>query len=104
MKIGIIGSGGVATTLAAGFLNHGHEVTLGTREASKLADFVKANPTAKITSMSEAAKFGDVVVLAVKGGAAEKALEVAGHANLKGKRIAWLATLRIGVRSIIGGS
>ena len=30
MKIGIIGSGDVAKTLAAGFLNHGHEVSVGT--------------------------------------------------------------------------
>ena len=47
MKIGIIGSGEVAKTLAAGFLKHGHEVTVGTREENKLADFAKANPKAK---------------------------------------------------------
>ena len=44
MKIGIIGSGVVATTLGAGFLKHGHDVTLGTREAAKLADWAKQNP------------------------------------------------------------
>lgn len=87
MKIGIIGSGEVAKTLAAGFLKHGHEVTLGTREANKLADFAKANPKAKIGRFADAAKFGEVVVLAVKGSAASMALEAAGAANLAGKTV-----------------
>ena len=87
MKIGIIGSGDVARTLAAGFLKHGHEVSVGTREAGKLADFAKANPKAKIGSVADAAKFGETVVLAVKGTAASKALESAGAANLAGKTV-----------------
>ena len=36
MKIGIIGSGVVGKTLAAGFRKHGHEVEIGTRETSTL--------------------------------------------------------------------
>ena len=87
MKIGIIGSGDVAKALAAGFLKHGHEVTLGTRETGKLSDFARANSKAKIGSVAEAAKFGEVVVLAVKGTAASKALESAGAANLAGKTV-----------------
>ncbi|MDE2385021.1 MAG: NAD(P)-binding domain-containing protein [Alphaproteobacteria bacterium] len=87
MKIGIIGSGAVATTLAAGFIKHGHDVTLGTREASKLAEFGKANPKAKIGSFADAAKFGDMVVLAVKGTVAENALALAGADHLKGKTV-----------------
>ena len=87
MKIGIIGSGDVAKTLAAGFLKHGHEVSVGTREAGKLADFAKANPKAKIGSVADAAKFGETVVLAVRGTAASKALESAGAANLAGKTV-----------------
>ena len=87
MKIGIIGSGDVAKALAAGFLKHGHEVTLGTRETGKLADFAKANIKAKIGSVAEAAKFGEIVVLAVKGTSAAKALESAGAANLAGKTV-----------------
>ena len=87
MKIGIIGSGDVAKTLAAGFLKHGHEVSVGTREAGKLADFAKANPKAKIGSVADAAKFGETVVLAVRGTAASTALESAGAANLAGKTV-----------------
>lgn len=87
MKIGIIGSGEVAKTLAAGFLKHGHEVTVGTREANKLADFATANPKAKIGHFADAAKFGEIVVLAVKELVASKALEAAGAANLAGKTV-----------------
>ena len=87
MKIGILGSGSVATTLAAGFIKHGHEVTLGTRDAAKLADFAKGNAKAKIGSFADAAKFGDVIVLAVKGTVAENALTLAGTDNLNGKPV-----------------
>jgi len=87
MKIGILGSGSVAKTLAAGFIKHGHEVMLGTRDAAKLADFAKATPKVKIGSFADAAKFGEVLVLAVKGTVAESALQLAGAANLKGKTI-----------------
>ncbi len=85
MKIGIIGSGDVAQTLAGGFLKHGHGVVIGTRDATKLADWAKANPRGQVGSFAEAAKFGEVVVLAVKGGAAADALRLAGAANLAGK-------------------
>jgi predicted dinucleotide-binding enzyme len=36
-KIGIIGSGAVARTLGSGFLQHGFQVMLGSRDPSKLA-------------------------------------------------------------------
>jgi predicted dinucleotide-binding enzyme len=85
MKIGILGSGSVAKTLAAGFIKHGHEVMLGTRDVAKLADFAKATPQAKIGSFEDAAKFGTAILLAVKGTVAESALNLAGAANLKGK-------------------
>lgn len=87
MNIGIIGSGVVGTTLASGFLKHGHQVTIGTREPSKLADWAKANHKGHVGSLAETAKFGDVIVLAVKGGIAADALEGAGAANLNGKTI-----------------
>jgi 8-hydroxy-5-deazaflavin:NADPH oxidoreductase len=87
MKVGIIGSGAVGTTLAAGFINHGHDVTIGTREVSKLTEFVKANPKVKIGTFEQAAKFGEVLVLSVKGSVAENALSLAGAANLAGKLV-----------------
>lgn len=42
-KIGILGSGIVAKTLGSGFIHHGHEVMLGTRDNSKLADWAAEN-------------------------------------------------------------
>ncbi len=85
MKIGVLGSGDVAKTLAAGLVKHGHEVKLGTRAPDKLADWAKQNSKVGITSFSETAKFGELVILAVKGTAAADALRAAGAANLSGK-------------------
>ena len=42
MKVGVLGSGDVAKSLAGGFIKHGHQVMLGTRDAGKLKDFVGA--------------------------------------------------------------
>ncbi len=85
MKIGILGSGVVATTLGTGFLKHGHAVTLGTRDAAKLADWAKHNPKGRVAGFAEAAQAGEVVVLAVKGTVAAEALRAAGAANLADK-------------------
>ena len=85
MKIGIIGSGDVARTLGGGFLKHGHEVTLGTREAAKLAEWGQHNPKGRIGNFGESARFGEIVVLAVKGTVAAEALRAAGAAHLAGK-------------------
>ena len=87
MKIGILGSGGVAQTLAAGFVKHGHTVTLGTRDASKLKEFTDKNPGVKTGSNTDAAKSADVVVLAAKGTGALDSLKLAGAAALAGKPV-----------------
>jgi predicted dinucleotide-binding enzyme len=87
MKVGILGSGGVAKTLAGGFLKHGHEVMLGTREPAKLAEWTAQNAEGKVGSSADAAGFGEVVVLAVKGSAASKVLHAAGAGNLAGKPV-----------------
>ena len=87
MNVGIIGSGDVAKALAKGFLQHGHQVMLGTREPAKLADWSRENPKGQIGSFAAAAKFGAVVVLAVKGSVALAALRLAEAANLAGKTV-----------------
>jgi len=74
-KIGVLGSGQVAQVLAKGFLNLGHEVTMGTSNISKLAEWKNKNPSAKIGSFEEVAKFGEIIVLAVKGKAAESLIK-----------------------------
>ena len=87
MKIGVLGSGDVAKTLAGGFIKHGHQVVLGTRDTSKLKDFLAQHPGGQAGSFAEAAKFGEVVVLAVKGSVALDALNAAGAANLAKKAV-----------------
>jgi predicted dinucleotide-binding enzyme len=87
MKIGIIGSGVVATTLGAGFLKYGHEVALGTRDRSKLEQWKAQHPGARTDGFAEAAAFGEIVVLAVAGAVAVDAIKLAGAANLDGKLV-----------------
>jgi 8-hydroxy-5-deazaflavin:NADPH oxidoreductase len=87
MKVGVLGSGTVGQTLAAGLVKHGHEAMIGTREPAKLADWNKANPKARVGSNTEAGAFGEVLVLAVKGSAAVSALHSAGRANVQEKTI-----------------
>ena len=87
MKVGIIGSGVVAQTLGAGFLKHGHEVALGTRDPAKLKDWAAKHKGAAVKSMSDAAAFGNVIVLAVAGQAALDALKEAGPDALGGKTV-----------------
>jgi predicted dinucleotide-binding enzyme len=87
MKVGILGSGDVGKVLASGFLKHDHQVMLGTRTPNKLADWTAKNPRGQVGTFAETAKFGEVVVLAVKGSVAEEALKAAGKDNLTGKPV-----------------
>ncbi len=87
MKIGILGSGDVAKSLAAGFLAHGHEPMLGTRDRVKLEGWVAQNPKGAAGSFADAARFGELLVLAVKGTVAADALRAAGIINLAGKPV-----------------
>jgi 8-hydroxy-5-deazaflavin:NADPH oxidoreductase len=87
-KIGIIGSGDVGKALAVGFLKNGYQVMLGTRSPEKLKEWREKDAVkAQIGSFEETAKFGETIVLAVKGTIAGDALKLAGEANLKGKTI-----------------
>lgn len=87
MKVGILGSGGVAQALALGFLKYNHELMLGTRQPAKLSDWNKKNPKAKVRSFDQTAKFGDLILLAVNAKVAESALNSAGVENLAGKTV-----------------
>jgi hypothetical protein len=87
MRIGILGSGVVAKTLAAGFIAHGHETMLGTRDPARLEPWLAQNPTATIGSVADAAAFGELAVLAVKGAAAADVLRSASGALLAGKPV-----------------
>jgi len=87
-KIGIIGSGVVAMSLGNGFLKHGHEVMLSSRDLSKLSDWKeKGGVHSHAGSFKDAAIFGDILVLAVKGSVASDAIEEIGPQNMQGKTV-----------------
>jgi len=87
MKIGILGSGSVAQALAEGFVKYGYHVKVGTRTPGKLADWAGQHAGVQIGSFADAAGFGEVLVLAVKGDAAAKVLGLAGADNLRDKTV-----------------
>jgi len=88
MKVAVLGSGEVGTTLANGFLKSGYTVMRGSRAPEKLAAWRTSAGTKALTgSFKEAAAFGDVVVLAVKGSAAEGVLALVGPETLAGKTL-----------------
>jgi len=87
MKVGILGSGAVAKALAAGFMEHGHVVMLGTRHPAKLEDWDWKNRGGLVGSFADAAQYGEALVLAVKGDAAADALRAVGITDLAGKTI-----------------
>jgi predicted dinucleotide-binding enzyme len=85
-KIGILGSGQVAQTLGAGFIKHGYSVMVGSRHPSKLEEWKQKTGNVQTGSFEEAADFGNIVVLAVKGTAAEE-LVGSVRASLSGKTV-----------------
>lgn len=87
-KVAVIGSGVVGETLANGFIKHGYEVTRASRDPQKLHDWAaKAGSKASTANFEDAAKSAEIIVLAVKGTAAESAVELCGAANLKNKTV-----------------
>ena len=85
-RIGIIGSGVVGQTLANGFVKHGYDVTIGTNSDSKRGELTaKTGGKAKVASFEDTARFGEIIVIATKGPAAENAVKLAGIGNLAGK-------------------
>lgn len=101
MRVGIIGSGVVGQNLAAGFAAKGHEVVIGTRDPKaslaktgkdrngmpELGAWAKANPKVKVATFADAAKHGEVCVLAVHGEHTAEAVKAAGPDNLAGKLV-----------------
>jgi hypothetical protein len=87
-RIAVLGSGVVGQVLADGFLRHGYEVMRGTREPGKLAEWKRqAGAKASVGTFAEAARYGQVLVLAVKGSAAESVLDLCGAGALAGKTV-----------------
>jgi 8-hydroxy-5-deazaflavin:NADPH oxidoreductase len=99
MRLGILGTGAVGKTLAAGLNGMGHEVMVGTRdpgETMSRADpdqfgnppfsaWRREHPEVELGTFDEAAAHGEMVVNATSGVVSLEALEVAGEENLNGK-------------------
>ena len=86
VKVGVLGSGDVGKVLAGGFLKLGHEVRIGSRSPEKLQEWAAgAGNGASTGTFAEAAKFGDIIVLATHGEGTQSAVELAGAANFDGK-------------------
>jgi predicted dinucleotide-binding enzyme len=87
MKIGIIGSGEVGQTLASAFITEGYEVMLGTRNPGKeeVKKWKQENPKGQTGTFGVTAQFGDILVLAVAGSAAESAIKLAGTSHFNNK-------------------
>ncbi len=86
MKVGILGSGRVGQALGNKIAALAFEVMLGTRDPSKLQDWLSnAGRNAHAGSIAETATFGEILVNATKASASLAVLEQAGEANLRGK-------------------
>lgn len=88
MRIAVLGTGAVGTTLGARLVETGHEVRLGSRTADneKAAAWVAATgERASQGTFADAAAWGEVVVNATGGLVSLEVLEAAGADNLAGK-------------------
>ena len=74
---GVLGSGDVGQVLAKGLKDHGYEVRIGSRTPAKLATYSRETGIAAGT-FAEVARWGEALVLSVKGSAAESVLRMVG--------------------------
>lgn len=65
MRIGIIGSGMMGSTLGTLWAKAGHDVFFSSRHPEQLADLVKQTPRAQAGSAEQAAAFGDALFIGV---------------------------------------
>ena len=86
MRIAVLGTGQVGTTLASGWVRTGHEVRLGSRTADNAAAAAwAAEQGGRHGSFADVAAWGEVVVNATGGLVSLEALTSAGAENLEGK-------------------
>ena len=89
-KIGILGTGMVGTTLGTKLIQLGYEVKMGSRDAANkyAVEWVNQNGgKASAGGFNEAAKFGDIIFLCVKGDATLSVIKTLQPENVKGKTI-----------------
>src|SRR5256886_9779720 len=88
MKVGILGSGEVGQALGRGFASRGHDVKIASRNPKSEALMMwqkAAKGKASTGTFEEAAKHGEILVLAALGTAVEEVLRLAGPQNIAGQ-------------------
>lgn len=87
MKVGIVGAGNMGSNLGNLFAKHGHEVMFSfSHDPQRIQQAVtNAGPNARSGTPEQAARFGDIVLLAVGWGAVKEALQATG--SLDGKTL-----------------
>ena len=87
-QVGVLGSGEVGRRLATGFSSRGHSVMLGTRDADKpeLREWLAGDGAGiEIGTFAQTAAYGELLVVALLGGAAETAIADTGADKFAGK-------------------
>ena len=88
MNFGILGSGTVGQQLGLGLIRIGHNVKIGTRDTTKLKDWIiQAGPKGSAGTFNDAAKFGEQLVLATNWAGLFNAINMAGKENFSNKII-----------------
>ena len=86
MKIGILGTGRVGSTIAGRLAELGHDVMIGSRDPSSKQDLVvKLGGKTKVGTMLEAAKYGEILFNTVPGRTTLETLTAIGEANISGR-------------------
>lgn len=89
MNVAVLGSGIVGQVLGSGFVKHGHQVKMGTRDpqAEEVRKWLDKTPRASAGNFVDAAQFGEIIVLSILGRIADKVIELASPQNFAGKTV-----------------
>jgi predicted dinucleotide-binding enzyme len=88
MNVGVLGRGQVGRQLAGAFRDRGHDVMIGTREPdnAELQEWLAGDGSrVRAGTLADTAQFGEVLVLALLGNAAEEAVTQVGPDVFAGK-------------------
>jgi predicted dinucleotide-binding enzyme len=88
MKVGVLGTGSVGTTIGTKLVELGHAVTMGSRSATneRAAEWAaSAGAGAGHGTFADAAAFGELVFNCTSGTVSLEALGAAGEENVSGK-------------------
>jgi predicted dinucleotide-binding enzyme len=90
MRVGVLGTGVVGQTLASGFVELGHEVRLGSRDAANAKAVAWASGAGEhgwAGTFADAAAFGEMLVLSTQWSGTENAITLARPENFAGKTV-----------------